>query len=132
MMAETAPMGEVYLNDLAPSLRDAERFLGVACVLQLVEDPRSSARALARAVDAVEPLARRVQLVALAASGRVPSDTAHAVALLGFTRIARLARDFARQDLGGVTPAPRPSPRGRWTPSASRTARRLRLIALPG
>ncbi len=140
MMAEAAPMGEVYLT---PATDTDPSFFELAFILRVVEDPRSSAKALARAVETVAPLAQRVRVVALAACGRVPADTTHAIALLGFTRVARLTRDYARQVVGGPSRSQhRVVRRGheapRWARPATRTAAnsaarsRPQLLALNG
>lgn len=69
-------------------------------VLGLLRDPRSDARRLARLIDYVPALAAAIMRRAeyLLSSDRRVNNTAHAITLIGFTRLERAVRAFLRSE----------------------------------
>ncbi len=89
------------MSALAVSTVEDRVFVGRR-ILALLNDPRSNAVRLGRLLDAVGPLADAVietAEVLYEGRGRVTS-TAHAVTLIGFSRLERLTRGFPRPGPG--------------------------------
>ncbi|MCA9540719.1 MAG: hypothetical protein KC620_17590 [Myxococcales bacterium] len=81
-------------------------------VLALLKDPKSDARRLARLIDHVPPLGEALVDAAeilYGGRGRV-HDTAHAITLIGYRRVERVARSFLRAEYGRLREADAEAP----------------------